>query len=61
MNNDLLELLIKKIKTHELPEGGFPSKPEGSYRPDAKILQLHSEGWNSLYLGTAPNMAREPD
>jgi hypothetical protein len=47
MNNDLPELLIKKIKARELPEGGFPSKPEGLYRPDATawaILALNAAG-----------------
>jgi hypothetical protein len=46
MNNDLPELLIKRIKTRELPEGGFPSKPEGLYRPDATA-------WAALALDAA--------
>ena len=53
MNNDLPELLIKKIKTRELPEGGFPSKPEGLYRPDATAwaalaLNAVGDGKNSV-------------
>jgi len=46
MNDDLPELLIKRIKTRELPEGAFPSKPGGQYRPDATA-------WAALALNAA--------
>jgi hypothetical protein len=47
MNDDLSEWLKDRIVNRELPEGGFPSKPGGLYRPDATawaILALNAAG-----------------
>jgi hypothetical protein len=46
MLHDVLELIKKRIVTRALADGGFPSKPEGQYRPDATA-------WAALALNAA--------
>jgi hypothetical protein len=47
MTENLSDILMKKIISRALPDGGFPSKPGGQYRPDATawaIMALTAAG-----------------